>query len=102
VEGGFRAMKNKSFKMIIIDGRRWSQRTYGNTYYSVSVTVDGVQLGNSRQQLWLYDDQYRQTAAEMLIKAGYFKSWDEFNDATRNKHDKFYFTVSDVKRERDL
>ena len=94
-------MKNKPFSMIIIDGRRWFQKTYGNTYHSVSVTVDGVSLGNSGQH-YGYGEHYRQTAAEMLIKAGYFKSWEEFNDATRNQRDKFYFTVCDVSRERDL
>ena len=29
----------KKFKLIIIDARRWFDRTYGNTYHSVTVTV---------------------------------------------------------------
>ena len=99
--GGY-AMKR--FKMVIIDGRRWFQKTYGNTYHAVSVTVDGVTTTSG--QHYGYGEQYRQTAFDMLQAQGYFKgyiystfcSWC-CEEKNRNK---IHFTCADVKRERDL
>lgn len=95
----------KRFKMIIIDGRRWFQKTYGNTYHSVSVTIDGAPALVSGQH-YGYDDQYLQTAFEMLQRAGYFKElsyseWCSYRYDEKNRK-KFYITVHDVSRERDL
>jgi len=93
----------KAFNMIIIDGKRWFQKSYGNTYHSVSVTVDGVHLGNSGKH-YGYGDTYRQTAFEMLQNKGYFEGmeYNEFCQFQRDNREKFYFTVSDVTREKDL
>ena len=96
--------QQKRFKMIIIDGRRWFQKTYGNTYHSVSVTVDGVTTVSG--QHYGYGDQYRQTAFDMLQARGYFKgytyntfcSWC-YEEKNRSK---IHFNCADVKRERDL
>lgn len=98
-------MKTKPYKLIIIDGRRWFQRSYGNTYHSVTVTVKHHRrpdLVLASDQRYGYGDQYRQTASELLCMAGYFQDWNAFNEATRDHRDKFYFTVQDVARERDL
>jgi hypothetical protein len=95
----------KRFKYIIIDGRRWLQRTYGNTYHNVTVTVDGVSLPASGQH-YGYGDHYRQTALDVLQKAGYFKgyTYGEFCQwcYTEKNRRRVYFTVSDVSREKDL
>lgn len=54
----------KRFKMIIIDGRRWFQKTYGNTYHAVTVTIDGQSYQSGRH--YGYGNQYAQTAFDML------------------------------------
>lgn len=96
--------QQKRFKMIIIDGRRWFQKTYGNTYHTVTVTIDGVSTTSG--QHYGYGDQYRQTAFDMLQERGYFKgytyntfcSWC-YEEKNRSK---IHFTCADVKREMDL
>ena len=95
----------KRFKLIIITGKRWFQRSCGNTYHSVTVEIrhakkDTIYLKSGIH--YGYNDQYRQTACDMLIKAGYIKNWHEFCELTRNNRDKFVFNVSDVSREKDL
>lgn len=98
----------KPFKLIIINGRRWFQKSAGNTYHSVTVTVkharwpevvlhSGIHYG--------YGDQYLQTAAALLHKAGYFS--DDYSEMCKTMRDektrgKFHITVADVPREKDL
>lgn len=35
-------MKRKVIDTLIIDGKRWSQKSYGNTYHSINITVNDV------------------------------------------------------------
>jgi hypothetical protein len=96
--------QQKRFKMIIVDGRRWFQRSYGNTYHSVVVTVDGVTVKSG--QHYGYGDHYRQTAFNMLQELGYFKGYN-YNTFcqwcyTEKNRNKIHFTCADVSRERDL
>ena len=58
----------KKFKLIIIDARKWFDRTYGNTYHSVTVTVKHAR----KEDLVLrcdfaygYGEQYLQTAHDL-------------------------------------
>lgn len=92
-------MKKKLPKMIIIEGRRWFQKTYGNTYHSVSVTIDGVTTRSGRH--YGYGDQYLQTAVECLLK-DYFKDYAAFCQDRRDNPKRYYVTCYDVARERDL
>lgn len=97
----------KAGDIITIVGRRWFQRTYGNTYHTVSVSVNGVSLGTSLKQ-YGYGDQYKQTAHEMLEQhyetglqryawGGREPLWHlRDRGITVDDH------VSDVARERDL
>lgn len=93
----------KTFNMIIIDGKKWFQKSYGNTYHSVTVTVDGASIGNSGKH-YGYGDQYIQTAFEMLQNNGYFEgmTYNDFFSFKVNNGKMFYVTVSNVNRERDL
>ncbi len=91
----------KPFNIIIVSGRRWFQRSYGNTYHSVDVTIDGKLVFES-DRTYGYEDQYRSTACDYLIKAGYYNSYSDFIDDQRNYRDKFVFIVNDVQREKDL
>ena len=96
----------KKFRVIIIDARRWFDRTYGNTYHSVTVTVKHAR----KEDLVLrcgfaygYDQQYLQTAHELLHKAGYFgPEYREFTDSTWFDRRKFHVTCVDVQRKKEL
>lgn len=98
-------MRKKAFKLILINGKRWFQRSYGNTYHSVTITIkhhankpdvylkSGIHYG--------YGNQFEQTACDMLIKEGYFTDWTEFCATLRNNK-KMFSSYSDVQREKDL
>jgi len=91
-------------RIITVVGKRWFQKTYGNTYHSVSVSVDGVSIGNSGIQ-YGYDDQYQQTALAMLQEAGVYPDNGEpesLRKFAQDAGDKLECYVSDVARERDL
>jgi hypothetical protein len=99
--------------MIIINGKRWFDKVNGNTYHNVSVNVDGVEIGKSGIH-YGYGDQYIQTAHAMLQDAGIFpktgerlksgmdKDYNDFLTDRMNNREKYYITVSDVSRKRDL
>lgn len=57
-------------KTIEVHARRWFQKTYGNTYHSVRVIVDGETVG-VRSDVYGYGDHYLHTAGEVLIAAGF-------------------------------
>ncbi len=52
-------------KALTIIGRRWFERTNGNTYHSVEVYVDGVKL-TKIPLTYGYGTQYLQTARDFL------------------------------------
>jgi len=56
-------------KHILIIGRRWFQKSFGNTYHTVDVYVDGEKRFMSPVS-YGYDEQYIQTAYDALINAG--------------------------------
>lgn len=98
--------------MIVIQGRRWFQRSTGNTYHSVYVHEDGELIG-SVPFAYGRDAQYLMTALQILQNAGKFPKTDErlpsgctkdygdFMDAIRDQT-KFFYTAVDVQRKKDL
>lgn len=82
--------------MIIIEGRRWFQRTYGNTYHSVSV-YDGPELKGRIPFHYGYERAFLQTAAEILGIP-----YSELCDQMREHPENFHVSVVDVPRRRDL
>lgn len=52
---------------IRIEGRRWFQRAYGNTYHSVRIRVDGEVVATVGP-CYGYGDQYETTACVWLAK----------------------------------
>jgi hypothetical protein len=56
-------------QQIHVEGRRWHQRTYGNTYHTVTVHVDG-QPAITVPRTYGYGDHYLQTAADAIEQAG--------------------------------
>lgn len=91
-------------RQIDIYGKRWFQRSYGNTYHTVVVYVNGREVFSSTKQ-YGYGDQYRQTAQEWLEQNGLLPGligseplW-RYRDRTGIG---FGSDVTDVPRERDL
>jgi len=59
-------------KSLVIVGKRWFQKTYGNTYHTVRIIVDGKCVQNVGRT-YGYGTQYEQTAAAWLEENGYIK-----------------------------
>ncbi len=53
-----------------IEGRRWFQKTYGNTYHSVRIFKDGKELVFLPYQ-YGYGEQWLQTALDWLREKGH-------------------------------
>lgn len=84
---------------IHIEGRRWFQRTYGNTYHSVRVTVNGKSHVIPMQ--YGYGEQYLQTAAAYLKSIGAMDC-DYQGTAHLREVIGATWSVADVARKRDL
>lgn len=54
---------------IHIHGRRWFQKTYGNTYHQVKIYLND-ELAAFIPEQYGYGEQYLQTAWEWLVKKG--------------------------------
>ena len=61
---------NAGLSGLHIEGRRWFQRTYGNTYHSVRIYADGKQIAYLPSQ-YGYGDSYIHTALEWLKGKGF-------------------------------
>lgn len=86
---------------LLIEGRRWFQRTYGNTYHSVRIYEDGALLASLPYQ-YGYGDGYLQTALDWLKANG--KAPADAPYGTRYLREELgaTWTVSDVTRKKDL
>ncbi len=85
---------------LFIIGRRWFQRSYGNTYHTVEIK----DVFSQKQIIYTdmeygYEDQYKDTAHRTLKALGYDvpESYEDFIRAPGVD-----FTVIDVDRKRDL
>lgn len=86
---------------IHIEGRRWFQRSYGNTYHSVRIYTNGRCAYVSDKQ-YGYGDQFLQTAFDWLTKNGHPECVS--NAGTRFLREEIggSYSVIDVAREKDL
>lgn len=57
--------RRKKIRSITLFGRRWFERSGGNTYHTVNIYVDGECVHQTMMQ-YGYDSQYIETAAEWL------------------------------------
>jgi len=87
-----------------VTGKRWFQRTNGNTYHSVLVErVFGVGESYKREVLayvpfqYGYGDHYLQTAAEILGM-----EYGEMLESMRKQPELWVVNVYDVSRKKDL
>lgn len=88
-------------KALHIEGRRWFQRTYGNTYHSVRIWIDGEQVATLPYQ-YGYGDSFLQTAVDWLKANGKIPATSEYG--TRYLREVLHGTYSciDVSRQREL
>lgn len=96
-------------KNIHIEGRRWFQKTYGNTYHSVRIFHDNKEIAYI-PFCYGYGEQFLQTAFEWLAANG----MPELAEKHENGSSKYYgtqylrevmestYSVIDVNRKRDL
>lgn len=101
--------------LFIITGRRWFQKTYGNTYHTVTMEVrnengDTVYTYKSGQR-YGYGNQFIATAVEYLMDAGYLDGIKIYNSGSRESLWRYcdrvgypepIINVLDVAREKDL
>jgi len=64
--------KPKIEHSVFIEGRLWFDKTYGNTYFSNRVWVDGKIAFNMGME-YGYEEQYAHRAIKELHKRGYFE-----------------------------
>lgn len=91
----------KKIETLVIRGRRWFQKLYGNTYHTVIIVVNGHILKSSIQ--YGYGNQYLVTAVDLLRENGYdipentMEALRMLKDLSENDYE-----VVDVKRKKDL
>lgn len=84
-----------------IAGLRWFQRSYGNTYHSVTVYRDGAEPWQSGIH-YGYGDMFLQTAMAYLARLGLIEEGDSHGTRYLREELGGTYSVSDVARERDL
>jgi len=89
---------------IIVVGRRWFERTNGNTYHSAEIYVNGHMV-HKIGFTYGYGSQYEWNAFEWLKTNGYIKTLPYRccpSTYCRENGIVWNSTVTDVKRKRDL
>lgn len=87
---------------IMVVGRRWFERTNGNTYHSAEIYVNN-NFVHKIDFTYGYGNQFEWNAMEWLKKNGYLKEY-KGNPSTycRENNISYNSTVADVKRKKDL
>lgn len=100
-------MKKTSLpKSITIIVRRWFQRTYGNTYHTAEIIVDGETVHVTPKE-YGYGDQYASVAFSWLKESGLVPPPEHSHECHwRYLRDilgiAYTYRALDVSRERDL
>lgn len=63
-------MDNKISKSLFIEAREWHDKTYGNSYFSARIWIDGEIAGVLPFQ-YGYGDHYKSVAQRWLTEQGY-------------------------------
>ena len=94
---------------LMLVGRRWFERTNGNTYHSVSIYVDGKPVHKVDCE-YGYGNQWEWTGMRWLIENGYLQELERYGNGGHEslwgyceKHGIAYSAeVADVQRKKDL
>jgi len=101
--------------LFIITGRRWFQKSYGNTYHTATMEVRD-ENGNTvytykSGERYGYGEQFIVTATEYFFKAGYLDGLEYHSNGSieplyryceRMGYPRPIINTIDVQRERDL
>jgi hypothetical protein len=95
-------------KSITIIGRRWFQRSYGNTYHSVDIYLDGEHI--YLPKAYGYGDYYLQRATEELDRRGLLPGLAHHDNGSveplwqycRDRGIACDYRATDVSRQKDL
>jgi hypothetical protein len=97
-----RKMRKRIPKKIEIWGKRWFQRSYGNTYHTVRIYLND-KLAYESPQTYGYGDHYSHgTAKDWLVENGYLPPGKPIWYLRDHNGVDLLDHVEDVKRERDL
>lgn len=88
----------KKINELEIFGKRWFQKSYGNTYHTTTVIVNGEEFKSSIK--YGYGNAYLQTAADLLRVNGY--EVPEDNGEAFHTMCGYSHSVEDVGRKKDL
>ena len=91
-------------KSLHLTGKRWFQKTYGNTYFSAKALIDG-EIATAIDFEYGYGDHCLDCLMNKLEKEGFITDREENESAWRycaRKEIIYTYNVSDVERKRDL
>ena len=102
-------MRRRKPTSIGVIGRRWFQRSYGNTYFSAAIYVDGEAVHYIDYE-YGYGNQYLQAATEWLYDNGYLPGLKQYSyggmeplwQYCDRKGIKCSYEAIDVARKKDL
>ena len=89
---------------VMIIGKRWFQKTCGNTYHTAEVIVNNKTLGKT-MVTYGYGEQYVESGFNLLLKHNIIKGAVTTNDIRqyfRDNEGSLLTCICDVKRKRDL
>jgi hypothetical protein len=104
-KGGSTMPRLKKGDKVEIVGKRWFQKSYGNTYHTTKVYVNDRLIGETDDYVYGYGDQYLQTGLDILFKhylPPYKWSGSQSAWTLKNYGIKYKDYVRDVDRQRDL
>ena len=101
---GLGTLPAEALKLHII-GRRWFQKSYGNTYHTAQIIIDGKTVHRT-PQAYGYGDHYLQSAVDWLKQSGHLPADGEHISNTRFLHEEsgfdFTYECHDVQRQKDM
>lgn len=109
-KGVFKAIQSKSLgvRKIEVYGRRWFNRSFGNTYFTAKIYVNG-QLVHEMPMEYGYGDHYADRAADWLNQSGYVRLKQHSNGGhepmwqyCQDRGIEYLRSAEDVRRRRDL
>lgn len=100
---------HKRIRNLRISGRRWFQRSYGNTYHTARAWVNGEQVA-SLETTYGYGDQYLHNMMDLLERAGIIPERERSESGMpeppwrwAQRHNiALEYEATDVSRKRDL
>ena len=100
----------EEIKSVTILGRRWFQKTYGNTYFSAVALVNGKEVASIDYD-YGYGDQYVHEMCQKLEELGYMPNRKHYENGSsepgwsyfRDLHGvEYHAEAVDVQRKKDL